>query len=193
MPPALRRPSKPSATVGWPPMTWARPVPAKVMMRKPMPIRLLPRPSSGWRNRRKAQTNSISGSSRAIQPNVPLTIAKTRSGKPALEPPPREGGDEDAEGEVEQGGAVAAVLGCEVADIVADPADAGPDDVGDAQPGTGQHAYQPGLARLNGGQLPGPRRRCGPTCGAPRPGGFGCGRDWTPGRENCLICRLSFL
>ena len=25
MPPALRSPSKPSATVGWPPMMWARP------------------------------------------------------------------------------------------------------------------------------------------------------------------------
>ncbi len=29
MPPAWRRPSKPSATVGWPPTTWARPQPAK--------------------------------------------------------------------------------------------------------------------------------------------------------------------
>ncbi len=39
-----------------------------------MPIRLLPRPSTGWRNSRKAQTNSISGSSSDIQPKVPLTI-----------------------------------------------------------------------------------------------------------------------
>ena len=74
MPPAWRSPSNPSATVGSPPMTWARPVPAKVMIRKPMPIRLLPRPSTGWRNSRKAQTNSMSGSSSDIQPKVPLTI-----------------------------------------------------------------------------------------------------------------------
>ena len=51
-----------------------------------MPIRLLPRPSSGWRNRRKAHTNSMSGSSRAIQPNVPLTIANTRSGSQPWNP-----------------------------------------------------------------------------------------------------------
>jgi hypothetical protein len=42
-----------------------------------------------------------------------------------LEPPPREGGDEDAQGQVEQCGTVAAVLGGEVADVVADAPDAG--------------------------------------------------------------------
>ena len=126
-----------------------------------MPIRLLPRPSTGWRNSRKAQTNSISGSSRDIQPKVPLTIAEHQVREPALEAPPGEGGDEDAEGEVEQGGAVAAVRGVEVADVVADPADAGAHHVADPQPGPGHHPHQPGLPRFDGGQLPGARGSLG--------------------------------
>ena len=105
-------------------------------------------------------------------------------GKPAMEAPPRERGDEDPQGQIEQRGAVAAVPGVEVADVVADPADAGADDVGDAEPGAGQHPHNPGLVRLDGGQLPGPRGGCGSTCGAaggsPRPGGFGCGGAGPP-------------
>ena len=157
MPPALRRPSKPSATVGWPPMMWARPEPAKVMMRKPMPIRLLPRPSSGWRNSRKAQTKQHERQQQGHPAERAVDDREDEVGEPALETPPREGGNEHAQGQVEQGGAVAPVLGGEVADVVADPADAGADDVADAEPRTGQHAYDPGLVRLHGGQLPGPR------------------------------------
>ena len=65
------------------------------------------------------------------------------------------------ERQVEQGGAVAAVLGGEVADVVADPADAGADDVGDAQPGTGQQPAPARAVGFDGGQLPGPRGACG--------------------------------
>jgi hypothetical protein len=48
--------------------------------------------------------------------------------------------------------------------------------VGDAQPCTGQHPHDPGLVRLNNGQLPGPPG----TRGSPRPGGFGCGGTGPP-------------
>ena len=83
--------------------------------------------------------------------------AVDRVREPAPEAPPGEGGDEDAEREVEQGGAVAALLRGEVADVVADPADPGAHHVADAQPGAGHHPHQPGLLRLDGGQLPGAR------------------------------------
>ena len=99
--------------------------------------------------------------------------------EPALESPPGEGGDEHAEGQVEQGCAVAAVLGREVADVVADPADARPDDVGDAQPGAGHNPDQPGLLGFDGGQLAGAR---GARCSGGL-GGFGCSRAGAPGRR----------
>ncbi len=118
-----------------------------------MPILLLPRPSDGWRNSRKAQTKSISGSSRDIQPKVPLTIAKTVSGNHPCEAPPGEGGNEHAKCEVEEGGAVPAVLRREVADVVSDPAHAPADDVADAQPGPGGHPHEPRLAGFDGGHL----------------------------------------
>ena len=166
----VRRPSKPSVMVGWPPMTWARPQPAKVMMRKPMPTRLLPRPSSGWRNTRKAKTSNMGGSSSDIQPKVPLTIPQHGVRQPARNPHQAKVAMNVAEHQVEQGGAVAAVLGREVADVGADPPDSGADHVADAQPCAGQHPHQPRLAGLTAASC---RVRAVPA--APR----GAGSFWT--------------
>ena len=109
--------------------------------------------------------------------------------EPALESPPGEGGDEHAEGQVEQGCAVAAVLGREVADVVADPADARPDDVGNAQPGAGHNPDQPGLLRVR-------RRPAGGCARCPlfrRTWWFWMQPGRSPGPQSCLIYRWSFL
>ena len=77
--------------------------------------------------------------------------------EPPGQAPPGEGGDEDAQGEVEQGGAVAAFLGGEVADVVADPPDSAAHHVPDPQPGAANHPHQPRLVVFDGGELAGAR------------------------------------
>ncbi|MCY1224730.1 hypothetical protein D9M72_369010 [compost metagenome] len=76
-------------------------------------------------------------------------------GEPSLETPPREGCNKDAQGEVEEGGTVPAVLGGNVADVVADPADAAADNVPYSQPGACGHPHEPRLPGFDGGHLAG--------------------------------------
>jgi hypothetical protein len=88
--------------------------------------------------------------------------------EPAAKTPPGEGGDEDRQGQVEQGGPVTAVLGCEVADVLADPANSPAHQMADALPGPAGHPQQPGLPVFDGGKL----ARAG-AAGRSGPAGFG--------------------
>jgi hypothetical protein len=89
--------------------------------------------------------------------------------EPTREAPPGEGGDKHAQGQVEEGSTVTALVSRKVADVMANAPHSPAHEVADAQPCSAHYPQQPGLVLFDGGELAGPRRT-----GAAGPPGLGC-------------------
>ena len=89
---------------------------------------------SGSRRLRQATKQSSRGTNHASSPTEPATTVRVNSPDAAGQLPPDGGGDHERDAHEEQPGAVATVLGVEVAGGVADAAYSPAHGVGDAQP-----------------------------------------------------------